>query len=83
MKVPSPRLREPAQLWIWGIITLLVFLCVPYFSAGTYLPLVLGIPLWFLVVLVASLLLTGFTVYVVLRQWRLAPTILDEDEDSS
>jgi hypothetical protein len=73
--------REPAQLWIWAIIAVLLFLCVPYFFAGTYEPLLLGIPLWFLSVLAAALALTGFTVYIVLRQWRLAETTLGENED--
>jgi hypothetical protein len=73
--------KEPAQLWIWATIALLVFLCVPYFFAGTYEPLVFGIPLWFLTVLIAALALTGFTVYVVLCQWRLAATTLGENED--
>jgi hypothetical protein len=73
--------KEPAQLWIWAIIATLIFLCVPFFFAGTYEPLVLGIPLWFLTVLAAALALTAFTVYIVLRQWRLAVTILGENED--
>jgi hypothetical protein len=72
--------KEPARLWIWTTIGLLIFFCVPYFFAGTYEPLVLGVPLWFLTVLAASLALTSFTVYVVLRQWRLAETILHEEE---
>lgn len=73
-------LKEPARLWIWATIGLLLFLCVPYFFAGSYEPLVFGVPLWFLTVLVASLALTGFTMYVVLRQWRLAAPILHEEE---
>jgi len=72
--------KEPSRLWIWTTIAVLIFLCVPYFFAGTYEPLVFGIPLWFLTVLLASLVLTGFTMYVVVRQWRLAATILDEEE---
>ncbi len=72
--------KEPAQLWIWLTITVLVFFCVPYFFAGTYEPLIFGIPLWFLTVLIAALALIAFTVYIVLRQWRLAATILGEEE---
>ena len=79
VKAPQP-LKEPVRLWIWVTIGLLLFLCVPYFFAGSYEPLVFDIPLWFLTVLVASLALTGFTIYVVLRQWRLAATILHEEE---
>lgn len=73
-------LKEPVRLWIWVTLGVLLFLCVPYFFAGSYAPLVFGIPLWFLTVLAASLALTGFTMYVVLRQWRLAATILREEE---
>jgi hypothetical protein len=78
-KAPQPP-KEPARLWIWATIGFLVFCCVPYFFAGSYEPLVFGVPLWFLTVLVASLALTGFTMYVVVRQWRLAETILGEEE---
>jgi hypothetical protein len=78
--MPMPP-KEPVRLWIWGIIALLLFFCVPYFFVGTYEPLVFGIPLWFLTVLVAALALTAFTVYIVLRQWRLAETTLGEKED--
>ena len=73
--------KEPAQLWIWAIVALLIFFCVPYFFVGTYEPLVFGVPLWFLTVLVAALALTAFTVYIVLRQWHLAATTLGEKED--
>lgn len=73
--------KEPAQWWIWAIVALLTFLCVPYFFAGTYEPLVFGIPLWFLTALTAAFALTVFTVYVVLYQWRLAETTLGEKEN--
>lgn len=72
--------KEPMHVWIWTIIVLLIFFCVPYFFVGTYEPLVLGIPLWFLTVLTAAFALTAFTVYVVLRQWRLAEATLGEEE---
>lgn len=73
-------MKEPAQLWIWLTLALLLFGCVPYFFAGRYEPLVVGLPLWFLTALTASLALTGFTLYVVLRHWRLAATILGEED---
>jgi hypothetical protein len=75
------KTKEPAQAWVWVTIAVLLFLCVPYFFAGTYEPLVFGIPLWFLTALAASLGLTGFTVYVILRRWRLAAAVLGEEED--
>ena len=80
MTMATTSSREPAQLWIWAIVALLIFFCVPYFFVGTYEPLIFGIPLWFLTVLAAALALTLFTVYIVLRQWRLAETTLGEEE---
>ncbi len=74
-------MKELTQAWIWLTLAVLLFFCVPYFFAGTYEPLVFGVPLWFLTVLIASLALTGFTIYLVLRQWRLAAVILEEEED--
>lgn len=72
-------MKEPARVWIWAIFVVLLFLCVPYGFVGTYEPLIFGIPLWFFLTLSASLVLSGFTIYVVLRHWRLAPFVLDED----
>ena len=72
-------MKEPARVWIWAIFVVLLFLCVPYGFVGTYEPLIFGIPLWLLQTLGASFLLSGFTIYVVLRHWCLAPFILDED----
>lgn len=82
MKASVGSPREPARLWVWAVVALLLFFCVPYFFAGTYEPLVFGIPLWFLTVLGAALALTVFTVYVVLCQWRVAETVLGEEEHS-
>lgn len=73
-------MKEPLQPWIWTTIAILIFLCVPYFFAGTYEPLVCGLPLWFVVALFAALLLTGFTLYIVVCQWRLAAVVLEEEE---
>ena len=74
-------MKDLSHPWIWLTIFFLVFLCVPYFFAGAYEPLVFGMPLWFLSVLAASLGLTGFTLYIILRHWRLAAAILGEKED--
>ncbi len=77
----SVKVKEPTQIWIWVIVVILFFLCVPYFFIGTYKPLVFGLPLWFATVLAASLMLVGFTVYLVLCKWRLAAAVLGEEED--
>ena len=76
---PQSPLREPARAWIWATFVLLLFVCVPYGFVGSYHPLVFGLPLWFLVTLLGSFLLGGFTMYVAVRHWRLAAFILDED----
>jgi len=73
-------MKDLARPWIWFTIVLLVFFCVPYFFAGTYEPLMFGVPLWFLSVLAASLGLTGFALFIILRHWRLAAVILGEKE---
>lgn len=74
-------MKDLAHFWIWATIGLFLFFCVPYFFAGAYEPLVLGVPLWFLSTLAAALGLTGFTVYIILRHWRLASLVLGEKED--
>ena len=78
-KHPQAPLREPAHVWIWATFIILLFICVPYGFVGTYQPLVFGLPLWFLVTLLGSFFLGGFTMYVAVRHWRLAAVILDED----
>ena len=75
-------IREPLQAWIWIIVGVLLFFSVPYFFAGTHEPLVFGLPLWFLVCLAASGLLVAFTGYVILRHWRLADTVLEDEDDA-
>ncbi len=78
---PQEHPKEPARAWIWATFVFLLFMCVPYGFVGTYQPLVFGIPLWFLLTLLGSLLLGGFTMYVTFRHWRLASFILDEETD--
>jgi hypothetical protein len=74
-------MKDLSSLWIWLVIFLLLFFCVPYLFVGAYEPLVFGMPLWFLSVLAASFGLTGFTLYIILYRWRLAAIILGEKED--
>ncbi len=74
-------MKDLAHLWIWLTILVLVFFCIPYFFAGTYEPLVFGVPLWFLTILAASLGLIAFALYIILHHWRLAATILGEKDD--
>ena len=82
-KLSQTSLREPARAWIWITFVVLLFICVPYGFVGTYQPLVFGLPLWFLVTLLGSFLLGGFTMYVAVRHWRLAAFIIDEEHERS
>ena len=74
-------LKEPLQAWIWITFGVLFFFSVPFFFAGTYEPLVFGLPLWFLTCLTASVLVVAFAGYVILRHWRLAGAILEDEVD--
>lgn len=74
-------IKEPLQAWIWITFSVLLFFTVPYFFAGTYEPLVFGLPLWFLVCLATSGLVVALAGYVILRHWRLAGAILEDEED--
>ncbi len=74
-------MKEPLQAWIWITFSILFFFTVPYFFAGTYEPLIFGLPLWFLICLAVSALVLAFTGYVILSQWRLAGAILEGEED--
>lgn len=75
------QMKEPLQTWIWITFSILLFFTVPYFFAGTHEPLVFGLPLWFLVSLAMCILVVAFAGYVILRQWRLAGAILENEED--
>ena len=74
-------LKEPLHAWIWITFSLLLFFTVPFFFAGTYTPLVFGLPVWFLSSLAASVCVVVFAGYVILRHWRLAGAILEGEED--
>lgn len=74
-------IKEPLQAWIWITFSILLFFTVPFFFAGTYEPLVFGLPVWFLSSLAASVFTIAFAGYVILRHWRLAGAILEGEED--
>jgi hypothetical protein len=74
-------IKEPLQAWIWITFSFLLFFSVPFFFAGTYEPLVFGLPLWFLSCLAACVLVVTFAGYVIVRHWHLAAAILEGEED--
>jgi len=63
--------RDPNTTGLWIGIGALVVLCVPYPFAGRAEPLVLGVPLWFLITIGASVALVALTIRG-LRRWNLS-----------
>lgn len=75
----SKSIKEPIRKkWIWIGLVLIVLANVPwYFPVGDIYPLVFGLPYWALIILVASLVLSGYLYWVTLTQWNL---VEDEEE---
>jgi len=74
------NISEPVKkplVWI-GFIILFALINPWYFPAGSWSPLLFGIPYWALIILVASLSLSIFITWVVMTQWE---TGADEDEE--
>ncbi len=71
-------IREPRRHpWLWLVYLLLYAVAVPwYWPAGYRGPLILGLPLWMVVSLLAVLLLAGWTTWVIFRYWK---TVGEED----
>jgi hypothetical protein len=63
--------RDPNTTGLWIGIGALVVLCVPYPFSGSAEPLMLGVPLWFLVTIVASVALVALTNHGI-RRWDLS-----------
>ncbi|RKR07324.1 hypothetical protein C7446_0135 [Kushneria sinocarnis] len=67
-----PRLSEPVRkrrVW-FGFIVLFALINPWYFPDGVSTTLILGVPLWALIVLAASLALSLFITWTVTTQWR-------------
>lgn len=66
------KMSEPVRKRrVWIGFTVLFLLINPwYFPAGMTTPRVLGIPLWALIVVAASLLLSAFITWTVATQWH-------------
>jgi hypothetical protein len=48
---------------------MLVFLCVPYLFMGSSDPRYFGLPAWFYVTLIATILITGLSIHKIWRHW--------------
>ncbi|MBT3830930.1 MAG: hypothetical protein HOB98_04810 [Gammaproteobacteria bacterium] len=55
--------------YFWPAIFLLVFLCVPYLFMGSSDPRYFGLPAWFYVTLIATILITAFSIHKIWRRW--------------
>lgn len=68
----KPRMSEPVRkrrVWI-GFIVLFVLINPWYFASDAGSTLVLGIPVWALTILGASLLLSVFITWTIRTQWQ-------------
>lgn len=68
----KPRMSEPIRkkrVWI-GFVVLFALINPWYFPAGISSSLIMGVPLWALIILLASLALSIFITWVVLTQWH-------------
>ncbi|MDA0566336.1 hypothetical protein LG943_18740 [Streptomonospora sp. S1-112] len=65
--------REPIRKpWIWIVLALLLLAGVPlYWPPGTVEPIVLGLPLWALVTVASSVLLSAYLSWLCLTQWSV------------
>lgn len=64
-------MRDPNTRGFWLGIGALVVACVPYPFAGSAEPLVRGVPIWFLITVVASIALVVLSI-VGIRRWNLS-----------
>ncbi|WP_018158143.1 hypothetical protein [Demetria terragena] len=71
---PSPILREPIRnprLWI--VLGLAIVVGIPgYWPTDGIEPVVLGLPLWFWIAVLASIAFAATLSYACLRLWNLA-----------
>lgn len=80
----SPR-KEPIRTpWIWVVFGVLFVLINPwYFPASFSQPLFWGIPAWAVVIVGASLALSGFCHYVLAHHWQVDDGDADPSVDRS
>ena len=64
---------EPRQVWwLWLVYALLYAVAIPwYWPADFRGPLILGLPLWVVVTLVAVFALSLWTLFAITRYWKI------------
>ena len=63
---------EPRKVrWVWLVYALLYAVAIPwYWPADFPSPLIGGFPLWVVVSLTSTLVLAGWTVWIIFRYWQ-------------
>jgi len=67
--VLSDNKPQRTHRYFWPAIFLLVFFCVPYLFMGSSDPRYFGLPGWFYVTLIATILITGLSIHKIWRHW--------------
>lgn len=75
--------KEPIQhKWIWVVLVFIALAGVPwYLPVNTIYPIILGLPYWAFISLVASIALGIFLNYVIKNCWEME--ILKEDSENN
>lgn len=70
--------KEPIKNWkIWVVLAILFVLSVPwYLPAGSYEPLIFGIPYWAYIIMGVSLAISITLTYILKNHWNMV-----EDEE--
>ncbi|WP_085994269.1 hypothetical protein [Oceanobacillus senegalensis] len=65
--------KEPIRKkWIWIVLVFIVLGNVPwYLPAGTFEPLILGIPYWAFIVVLFSIILCGYLSWLCITEWHI------------
>lgn len=81
----TKKYKEPIQYtWIWVVIIIISLIGVPwYLPQGTIYPIIIGLPYWAFISLVASIALGIFLNYVVKNCWDMEALKEDKDEGGS
>ena len=72
-------MRDPNSRAFWLGIAALIALAVPYPFAGRAEPLVAGVPLWFVISLLASIGLVVVTVLAIRARWSIEDHVETRD----
>jgi hypothetical protein len=64
--------KDPNRLWYWVVVVICMIGILPVFFLGKVGPLILGIPLWVVVSLISTVILTVVTLIQLRFGWSIA-----------